>query len=1060
MSAKHNFLISLVILFIVAATSSAADFIWDNEAGNGDWNNATNWNPDTVPPSTSGNYAKIFMSTGPIFSAGRTASAYRVYIEGSNGTITMSGGTLSLTSSWIGIGYTSSSDSGTLTMSSGTINTTGISGHIYCGVKGNAILNMSGGAINLSGTVYVGRDPTGVGTVNLSGGTITCGNTLLIGSGGGTGTIDITSTGTLIINGDVTAAIATYVANDQITAYGGAGTVMSDYDVTTTGKTTVWASAPTKAGVPSPADAATNVSTLTDLSWTGMLEATSHDVYFGTVSPGTFQVNQPETTFDPGRLNPNTTYYWRIDEVNEANVVISTGDVWYFITGPVAATNPSPANGATEVSVDSNLSWTAGVTAASHDVYFGTTNPPPFIGNQPETTYNPGTLVVDTTYYWKIDEVEDVCNIYTGSVYSFTTQPAFKKGAYLIYPGDNTQMTVLWQLALTQGCTLAWGTDTSYSLGSTATTEYGTDHQHKYTITGLTPGTKYYYKVTAGTFETTGSFRAAPAADATTVKFFAYGDTRTYPASHSAVCGGMNSTIASDPDYQTILLQTGDWVEADTENNWTNEFFNRSYPAQLQAEATLPIQGCMGNHEGGGTYYTKYWPYPYVAARYWSFDYGPAHVVILDQYTLYTPGSAQYIWLVNDLSTTTKKWKFIVLHQPGWTTGTHPNDASVQNYIQPLCLQYGVSVVFAGHNHVYARAVVDGVHHITAGGGGAPLYNPIAGQPNIVIYEKTLHYCKIAIDGNSMNIQTLRPNGTIVDQFYVEKDEPDFKFVQLTDVQLGMCDGDTGRWQTAVTKINFVNPDFAIDTGDHVQNWSDKPKIALYKSIAEDISPTIPLYHLPGNHDIGDIPTAARYTDYLTEFPNGETVPWYSFTYGNNLFICLDSMVLKNPSGYPDANTAQMSWLQTTLADANDHGYDNILVFMHISLCLVSTTEADQTFNMPLGDGTGIRKQLLDLFHQYGVKAVFSGHYHVNAYVRDGELEIITTNSCTCPLGGQSTDTTGFQIVEVYPNHITHTYRTLNSIVLLAGDYNGDRIVDFKDVDILSEHWLDSGIWP
>jgi 3',5'-cyclic AMP phosphodiesterase CpdA len=267
----------------------------------------------------------------------------------------------------------------------------------------------------------------------------------------------------------------------------------------------------------------------------------------------------------------------------------------------------------------------------------------------------------------------------------------------------------------------------------------------------------------------------------------------------------------------------------------------------------------------------------------------------------------------------------------------------------------------------------------------------------------------------------------------VEKEKPDFTFIHITDVQLGMCDGDAIRWQTTVNKINNINPAFVIDTGDHVQNWSDKPKLALYKSIAKNINPTIPLYHLPGNHDIGDTPTASRYPDYLAEFPNGHSVPWYSFTYGNNLFICLDSMILKNPSGYPDANSAQMSWLQTTLADANEHGYDNILVFMHISLCLVSATEADQTFNMPLGDGTGIRKQLLDLFHQYGVRAVFCGHYHLNAYVRDGELEIITTTSCTCGLGNPPA-TPAIRIIKVYSDRIEHDICTLDSISAAASN--------------------------
>ena len=72
------------------------------------------------------------------------------------------------------------------------------------------------------------------------------------------------------------------------------------------------------------------------------------------------------------------------------------------------------------------------------------------------------------------------------------------------------------------------------------------------------------------------------------------------------------------------------------------------------------------------------------AAAYYSFDYGPVHVVVLDQYTNggnYGSGSPQYTWLVNDLSTSTKPWKIIVLHQPGWScNGGHPNDTNVQRY--------------------------------------------------------------------------------------------------------------------------------------------------------------------------------------------------------------------------------------------------------------------------------------------------------------------------------------------------------------------------------------------
>jgi UDP-2,3-diacylglucosamine pyrophosphatase LpxH len=966
MSKRYSLLVSIILLFNIAAISSAADNTWNNNASDGNWNTGSNWSTGNIPNTTS-DYARIKMASGPIFT-GQTATAYRVYLEGSNGTLTMNGGSLSTNS------------------------------HIYAAaiLTDTATINMSSGAINIAATFYIARDSGSVANVNLSGGTITC-NTLSIAlNGGNGGLINITSAGKLIINGDATSTIATYVTNGWIKAYNGTGTVMKDYNISTSGKTTVWA-AP-----------------------------------------------------------PSTT----------------------------TATNPNPANGAINIpTTGTTLSWTAGVSATSHNVYFGTANPPAYIGNQTAATYNPGTLALNTTYYWRVDEVQDANHIYTGTVWSFTTQGSFKKGPYLIYPGNNAQMTVLWQMSNTIGCTLAWGLDPNCTTGSTATTEYGTDHQHKYTITGLTPGTKYYYKITAGSATGTGSFKTAPAANATKVKFFAYGDTRTYPADHSTVCAGMNSAIAADPAFQTMVLQTGDWSEFDTEASWTNEFFNRSYPPILQMQSTLPIQGTIGNHESSASCFTKYWPYTYVAGKYWSFDYGPAHIAVIDQYSsdYTTPGSPQLTWLANDLHTSTKKWKFIVLHQPGWSDslngvgGGHDNDAAVQANIQPLCVQYGVQIVFCGHNHYYARADVNGVHHITSGGGGAPLYT-LGSGPNIVVAVKSFDFCKITIDGNSLTYQAVEPNGTVLDTFYIDQQPPEFTFAQVTDVQLGMeasqsCPGQSARWQEAVNMINkIIKPAFVIDTGDHVQNWSDTSSLTTYLNIEESLKPNIPIYHIPGNHDIGDTPASARYAGFLSVFPNpfpassNSSVPWYSFPYGDTLFICLDSMVLKDPSQFVGEDTAEINWLTNVLQNSSQYAHK--IVFMHIAPCLVSTTEPDQTFNMPSVPGnsraySNIRATLLNLFHQYGVNVVLDGHYHVPAYVNDSGLEIITTESTTCPLGGLDVSTCGMQQVDIYSDHIVHTYKPLTQTgPVLPGDFNGDGIVDFKDLGIFTGHWLDTGIWP
>jgi hypothetical protein len=87
------------------------------------------------------------------------------------------------------------------------------------------------------------------------------------------------------------------------------------------------------------------------------------------------------------------------------------------------ASNPSPSDGATEVSPIAELSWTAGYGAISHDVYFGTSDPPPFIQNQTDTTFN-SFMSYETTYYWRIDEVDVACGITNCQVWTFTTEPS------------------------------------------------------------------------------------------------------------------------------------------------------------------------------------------------------------------------------------------------------------------------------------------------------------------------------------------------------------------------------------------------------------------------------------------------------------------------------------------------------------------------------------------------------------------------------------------------------------------------------------------------------------
>jgi hypothetical protein len=243
---------------------------------------------------------------------------------------------------------------------------------------------------------------------------------------------------------------------DDIRVYNHA---LSDTEVLSAMAGKVW---PYASG-PNPEDGALHADTWVSLSWKPGGLAVSHDVYFGDnfdeVNDGlgdTFRGNQGSVYFVagfPGYPYPNglvngTTYYWRIDEVNDADPNSPwKGKVWSFSIPPTTAYNPSPADGSKFIDPAAvTLNWTAGFRAKLHTVYFGDNFDTVVnaAGGVPQgvTTYKPGVLEAEKTYYWRVDEF-DASATHKGDVWSFVTARAGGgvKGQY--YKGMNFESLVL-----------------------------------------------------------------------------------------------------------------------------------------------------------------------------------------------------------------------------------------------------------------------------------------------------------------------------------------------------------------------------------------------------------------------------------------------------------------------------------------------------------------------------------------------------------------------------------------------------------------------------------------
>ena len=244
-----------------------------------------------------------------------------------------------------------------------------------------------------------------------------------------------------------------------------------------------------------------------------------------------------------------------------------------------------------------------------------------------------------------------------------------------------------------------------------------------------------------------------------------------------------------------------------------------------------------------------------------------------------------------------------------------------------------------------------------------------------------------------------------------------FFFIQLSDPQLGMFTDnkdfvqETANFEFAVATINRLRPAFVVITGDLVHKPGDAAQIAEFQRIVAKVDRGIPVYNIAGNHDFENVPTPNSVASYTNQFGPDH----YAFRHGGFVGVVLNSSVIHSPRQTTNELGAQERWLRTELERARESNAQHIVIFQHHPWFLKTADEADQYFNIPRER----RAPLLALFREFGVKYLFSGHYHRNAIARDGDMEAVTTGPVGMPQGG---DKSGLRVIIVRDDRIEHRY--------------------------------------
>lgn len=324
------------------------------------------------------------------------------------------------------------------------------------------------------------------------------------------------------------------------------------------------------------------------------------------------------------------------------------------------------------------------------------------------------------------------------------------------------------------GVTVCWVTATETANGK----QYA---YHQAPVSGLKPATEYsYYAGERG--ELKGAFRTAPA-EAEPFRFAVCGDTRSNHAVHRSV---VNAILRTNPRF---VINTGDIVgDGNSMEDW-DEFFRVTRELTMR----LPYWPVLGNHERNAPHYYNHFALPGIE-RYYSFDYGTCHFVMLDsdelslvkqegqevpQETLqrYLEARRNYWqqqieWLEDDLEThKDTDFIFATFHHPLYSSpkseGRRREQERTRELFEELLRRYRITAVFNGHDHVYERNVVDGLHCIVTGGGGASLYDFGDPLPTSVKRESVHHFVTIDIDGDTATFTALTPDEKVIDTFQV-----------------------------------------------------------------------------------------------------------------------------------------------------------------------------------------------------------------------------------------------------------------------------------------------------
>jgi chitodextrinase len=488
------------------------------------------------------------------------------------------------------------------------------------------------------------------------------------------------------------------------------------------------------------------------------------------------------TSFSPTHLYSGTAYKFGIVALDAANNLSAMRTVTVTTAARTDTTAPAAPSStgvtakpfsSSRIDVDwgsSSSSDVAGYQVLRDGAVIATVDLPN------ATSYSDNGLAASSTHSYAVKAIDANHNLSAATTgRNGTTLAAgtrtIRRGPYLSRVTATSAVVSWWTNLATPGV-VSWGvaTATEHTVPDTATVQH-----HSVTLTGLPAGATVKYQVGDGAgLVSTASFRtAAPAGQ--TFSFAAIGD---FGGNAPGEAQNANNIAGEGTSFIQTLGDNIYPTAGNPDPNFTTTYsdfdarFYKPFGAAVRGQAFFPANGNK-EYYGDGVFWDNF-PMPGSNHSYYSYDWGDAHILVLDTEQPFGTGTDQFAFAQADLAANQgATWRIVALQRPPYSsTSANSSSVPVRQFLVPLFQQENVSLVLSGNSHNYERThpLIDsapaagGITYIVSGAGGNG-FNAFSGTPPAysAFRESTFYeHVRVTVSPTSLKVDAIRADTNTV----------------------------------------------------------------------------------------------------------------------------------------------------------------------------------------------------------------------------------------------------------------------------------------------------------